>query len=231
MSLRDTIVGAREEAAQSGNPFARTSEGKDEAPKKSDSESSGKSTSGFSRRSTARAKPQREAAGSVRYVSSDEYHDVKSEKSSKELTRAERHAKADRERSAEDRRSSVARSILNGHAEYKRGQRIWWTLIGIGMAAVLVSWLASTFIPNSAGQIKVVVAIVLLVAAYGAIIAAFVYDWRVIRPMRKAADDEVARMSDKRIKQYLNAQLEAAHQDAANGVKDESFFSRIFHRN
>lgn len=42
-----------------------------------------------------------------------------------------------------------------------------------------------------------------LVLAYGLIIGAFVYDWRVRRPVRKAAERKVASYSDKKLAELL----------------------------
>jgi hypothetical protein len=226
MSLLDTINGAREEIAQSGNPFSRND---DEGKKavETNAEGDNASTTGFSKRSTARAKPRREAASSVRYVSDEEYQKEKDAEEAKNLTRAERHARADRARSAEDRRATVERYILNGHAEYKRAQRVWLGLIIGGIVVTLLTWVIGTLLPDEMGQAKAVMAGVLLVAAYGCVIGAFVYDWRVVRPMRNAAQEEAARMSDKRVKQYLNDRIAAEHAAAERGETKPSLFSRI----
>lgn len=221
MSLRDTLAGARDEVAQSGNPFERSD--KKAAAKKDDAagdnaSAAASSASGFSRRSVSRAKPKREAAGSVRYVSAEDARNGNTGKPESELTKQERKEKRMRERDAADRRADASRAILAGHDSYKRSQRIWWTLLGVGMGFTVLSFIMSAVFGKSkqTAESVTIVMIVLLVVAYAAIIAGFIYDWRVVRPMRQAADAEVASMSDKRVRQFLAAQEEElAAQDRA----------------
>lgn len=222
MSLRDTIAGARKEISQSGNPFVRNAA--DEKPSDTESDSS----AGFSRRSSARAKPSREAASSVRVVSVEAYREGETGKAHNEMTKAERRAKRDRERAAEDRRAAVSQAILNGHAGYKRASHIWWGMLAAGMVAILLSWAVSAAIPVTTNNVSAFVSITLVVIAYALIIVSFIYDWRVVRPMRRAADEEVARMSDRRVKQYIEAKREADQRES--DTKKPSFFSRFFRR-
>ncbi|MEE1274424.1 MAG: hypothetical protein UHI81_07970 [Olegusella sp.] len=218
MSLRDTLAGAREEVAQSGNPFERTNKNAaqadadaaaDGAASAAGSGANGAST-GFSRRSVSRAKPKREAAGSVRYVSAEDARNGETGKSESEMTKQERKEKRMRERDAADRRADASRAILAGHDSYKRSQRIWWILLGVGMGFTVLSFIVSAIFgkDKESAQSVTVLMVVLLVIAYASIIGGFIYDWRVVRPMRQAADAEVASMSDKRVRQFLAAQEE-----------------------
>ena len=200
MSLRDTLAGAREEVAQSGNPFERTN--KNAAQADADAAADGAAS--------AAAKPKREAAGSVRYVSAEDARNGETGKSESEMTKQERKEKRMRERDAADRRADASRAILAGHDSYKRSQRIWWILLGVGMGFTVLSFIVSAIFgkDKESAQSVTVLMVVLLVIAYASIIGGFIYDWRVVRPMRQAADAEVASMSDKRVRQFLAAQEE-----------------------
>lgn len=208
MSLRDTLAGAREEVAQN----AAFGTAKKDAAQKDDASnaSAAPSNTGFSRRSVSRAKPSREAAGSVRYVSAEDARSGNTSKPESEMTKQERKEKRMRERDAADRRADASRAILAGHDSYKRSQRIWWILLGVGMGFTVLSFIVSAIFgkDKESAQSVTVLMVVLLVIAYASIIGGFIYDWRVVRPMRQAADAEVASMSDKRVRQFLAAQEE-----------------------
>ncbi len=222
MSLRDTLAGAREEVAQNA-AFGSTA--KKDAAQKDDASnaSAAPSNTGFSRRSVSRAKPSREAAGSVRYVSAEDARSGNTSKPETEMTKQERKEKRMRDRDAADRRADASRAILAGHDSYKRSQRIWWILLGVGMGFTLLSFVVSATVGKNsdAPQYVSMVMVVMLVIAYAAIIAGFIYDWRVVRPMRQAADAEVAGMSDKRVRQFLAAQeAEREASEKATARKD-----------
>ncbi len=222
MSLRDTLAGAREEVAQNA-AFGSTA--KKDAAQKDDASnaSAAPSNTGFSRRSVSRAKPSREAAGSVRYVSAEDARSGNTSKPEAEMTKQERKEKRMRDRDAADRRADASRAILAGHDSYKRSQRIWWILLGVGMGFTLLSFVVSATVGKNsdAPQYVSMVMVVMLVIAYAAIIAGFIYDWRVVRPMRQAADAEVAGMSDKRVRQFLAAQeIEREASEKATARKD-----------
>lgn len=222
MSLRDTLAGAREEVAQNA-AFGSTA--KKDAAQKDDASNApaAPSNTGFSRRSVSRAKPSREAAGSVRYVSAEDARSGNTSKPEAEMTKQERKEKRMRDRDAADRRADASRAILAGHDSYKRSQRIWWILLGVGMGFTLLSFVVSATVGKNsdAPQYVSMVMVVMLVIAYAAIIAGFIYDWRVVRPMRQAADAEVAGMSDKRVRQFLAAQeAEREASEKATARKD-----------
>jgi hypothetical protein len=48
-----------------------------------------------------------------------------------------------------------------------------------------------------------IISLAAMVIAYGAIIAAFVYDWRKVRPIRMSCQQRAASMSEKRINKML----------------------------
>lgn len=205
MSLRDTLAGARKEAALSGNPFAK-SDDKTKADATDDAVKTKKSSVGQFKSSAARAKPSREAAASVRVVSSDDYKLGKTGKAHSEMSKEEKKAERHRQRAINDARTRAAQDILNGHASYKRSQHIWWVLLGGGMIVTVLSLVVNRYYPAEKSDFGALVSIITLVSAYALIIAGFIYDWRVVRPMRRAADAEVSRMSDKRVLQYASSQ-------------------------
>lgn len=229
MSLLDTIKGAREEAAEASSSLFDKSDSKKLDPSDSEDELA----KGFTKRSVARAKPSREVAGNVHIVSTDDYKIGKSGKKPSEMSKEERKEQKQITRGLEDRRASVSRAILEGHGSYKRSQRVWWILLGVGMGATIISWLLSSQFSDQETEyanVVVILSIILLVAAYALIVAAFIYDWRIVRPMRKAADAEVARMSDKRVIEYLNIKAEETAQQEAERAKSKEARSRSTHR-
>ncbi|ERL12877.1 hypothetical protein [Olegusella massiliensis] len=221
MSLRDTLAGAREEAALNGNPFAKSATDTT-ADQQEDNSAAKKSSFGQYKSSAARAKPSREAAAAVRVVSSEDYKLGKTGKAQSEMTKEEQKAERRRQRNIADARTRVARSILNGHASYKRSQHIWWVLLGGGMGMTVLSLVLGRFFPAEKSSFGATLSVITLVAAYALIIAGFVFDWRSVRPMRNAADAEVARMSDKRILQYAATHLdEDAPKKSTRDKKDK----------
>ena len=220
MSLRDTIEGARNEASQ-----ASGKSGAEETPAKK----------GSTRGSAANAKPTREKAGSVRTVSKNgkktaaamaSMPGAKKTKEQKEAERAERR----KAREEEDYRNQAFQVMLNQNPDYKKTDRIWWILLGIGFLATLVS-LAVTFIfPVSDGNYSStngVVSIASLVIAYAFIVASFIFDWVKRRPIRKETEKKLAGMSNKKIAQMFAAERKAelernAAKEAEKAKKEEA---------
>lgn len=214
MSLRKTLEGARSEASQSSSAKPEA------APAKK----------GASRRSTAKAKPTREKAASVRTVSKSSKKaaaslpGAKKTKEQKEAARAQRR----KEREEEDYKNQAFQLLLNQNPKYKKTERVWWILIGIGFAATLVS-LAVTFVSPTTGDGGVstrdIVSVVSLVVAYAFIISSFVFDWIARRPIRKETEKKLQGMSQKKIAELFarerKAELErkAAKEAAKKGKK------------
>ena len=128
MSLRDTIEGARSEVSM---PAAAKTEAEAAPAKKS----------GGARKSSANAKPAREKAASVRTISKDskkaaalrsQLPGAKKTKEQKEAERAERRKR----REEEDYRNQAFTLLLNQNPDYKKSDRLWWILLGIGFAHV-----------------------------------------------------------------------------------------------
>ena len=199
MSLLDTIKGAREEAQEAGGLIPAGK--KDTSEKKESADSESQSASGFSRRSAARAKPTREAAGSVRVESSS--------KAESEMTKEEKKAARERRRNEEDLAFDAKRALLNQMPGYETSQKIWWGLLIAGIICTIVAWvilqqLNAQTVGNGYGAASMVI----MVLAYVLVIGAFVYDLWKVRPMRRAADEQIAGMSKRRMQRLVDEEAE-----------------------
>ena len=193
MSLRDTIQGARSEVSLPAQ--------------KSKQESASSTKKGVSKKSSANAKPTREKAGSVRTVSANSKKTAaamsslpgaKKTKEQKEAERAERR----KQREQEDYKNQAFQLMLNQNPDYKRTERIWWVLLGIGFVATLVSLALSFLMPVTDGNFGTtsgVASIASLVIAYVFIVASFVFDWVKRRPIRKDVEKKMSGMSNKKL--------------------------------
>ena len=197
MSLLDTIKGAREEAQEAGGLIPAGK--KDAAGKKTDAaeaDAQSQNSSGFSRRSAARAKPRREAAGSVRMESAS--------KPESQMTKEEKKAAREKRRTEEDLIFDAKRAVLNQMPEYQRSQKIWWGLLIAGIVCTLLAWgVLQQINANNIGQGYGAATAVIMVLAYVLVIGAFIFDLWKVRPMRKAADEQVAGMSKRRMQNLV----------------------------
>ncbi len=199
MSLIDTINGAKKEAEANSVRTDKGADANDDAKKPRNN-----------KRSAAGAKPAREAAAGVRVAKSGSHS---SGKPASEMTKEEKKAARREERDAADRRAAAQRALLNQMPGYKKTQRVWWILLGIGLVATLISWLMGQYIPTALSNPtspEGIVMIALMVLAYVVIIAAFIYDWRTVRPMRKAADAQANSLTDKKVNQILRNEADEA---------------------
>lgn len=230
MSLRDTIDGARKEAQEAGGlsgnvkPAADATKAeksergaKAEKPGKDEAEKRDPMTTRSYRSSAAGAKPSREAASTVRAASSGSSAGMGgglfgggSSPAQKEARKEEKR----RQREEEDFRQRGYDLILRSNAEYRRTDRTWWILIGVGFGMTIVSLILVWAFPADSTDYQTVVGIASvasLVLAYGLIIGAFVYDWRVRRPVRKATERKVAGYSDKKLAELFEAERRREH--------------------
>ena len=252
MSLRDTIDGARKEAQEAGgltgNVKSSVAPKADKAERGAKAEKSGKDeaekrdpmTTRSYHSSAAGAKPSREAGSTVRTASSGSastglgggLFGGGGTPAQKEARKEEKR----RQREEEDFRQRGYDLILRSNEEYRRTDRTWWILIGIGFGMTIVSLILVWAFPADSTNYQTIVGIASvasLVLAYGLIIGAFVYDWRVRRPVRKAAERKVASYSDKKLAELFEeqrrrenaaeaarqAEKEAARQRRANKKK------------
>ena len=199
MSLKDTIRGAREEASANGNPFERP--GASEKGGAEGNAAEGTAT-GRARRSVATAKPRRQAAAGVRVVAANG-------KSKSKAGQTKEEAKAERkhEREVSDLRYNVTQKILEEREDYNKARKIWWRFLIAAVILMVMAiglYLAVSNMGSSAPEALGIVGLVVMVAAYGVVIAGMIYDWRVIRPMRKDVDKYVQSMSEKRLVTAIN---------------------------
>lgn len=192
MSLKDTIQGAREEAA--GN---RVSVPATEADNNGDE----KPDAGFVRKSPSRAKPRREAAAGVRVVSGNG-----KDKSTAGMSKEEKKAEKKRQREKEDRRYAVSQMLLEQDADYQQYHKVWWRILIVGFVMMVLSMILYALVSSQGEYTSLplaICALVTLVLAYTSVIIAFIYDWRKVRPIRQACDARASSMSEKRINKLL----------------------------
>ena len=227
MSLRETINAAKREAQEANAPLAK----KDEKDATDEDE-----RSGFLKRSVTRAKPAREAASGVRVVgaSGSSRKSSGSGKAPVEMTKDEK-KRARRERRDEaDRRASASQIVLKQIPGYKRSQHVWWGLLGTGFVCTIISWLLPNLFPQQVNEGTTpmgIAVLIMLVAAYALIISAFVYDWRVVRPMRKKAEATTGAMTNKKVTKVLRGEAneiarEQAERDEAKAARRAKRSSR-----
>lgn len=191
MSLRDTIEGARREAE--GNAVGRPKKEAEAAASESDEKR------GFSRSSAAKAKPAREAAASVRTGSPT------SSKGGifggKEETKEEKRERKRREREESDLRSRAYDVVLRDMPEYRRTERTFWVVVGVGLAMAVVSLVCAYVFGETTDMAtwQGLLSVVSLVGAYACIISALIYDFVKRRPVRKQVQARVNGMTDKRL--------------------------------
>jgi len=204
MSLRDTLEGAQKEAKENVSSLS--------SPKTKEADESDEkvavSSKSIGRKSAASGKPAREAASSVRTISSSAASKSKtatssghaggSSDTSKEAKKADRR----KQREKEDFRNRGYDLVLRSNPEYKRSEKVWWILLGIGFGMTIISLVMVYVFPSADTELTTfsgVVSVGSLVLAYGFIIGGFIYDWIKRRPMRKAAEKKVQGMTDKKL--------------------------------
>lgn len=227
MSLRDTINAATKEAQDGGLTFGKkASEGEAEAEKSS--------SAGFVKKSTARAKPAREAGSSVRTVSGGGKKASEPAEGGlgglfrKKSAEEKESEKADRRkrREEEDFRHQAYQILLNRDQEYRRGEKVWWAAIGAGFAFTIISLVLTYVLPEASRDLTMTagkVSIGLLTAAYACIIGAFVYDWRKRRPLRKEVEKKVDGMTQKKLSQLFEEErVRRAEEEVAKKAKRDA---------
>lgn len=209
MSLKDTLLGAAQEAKENAQSLKKT----DDQTQESDA---GDKNAGVlpKRASAASAKPASEAASSVRSSSGT----TKRAPQTKEEKRAQRA----RERERQDLRQRGYDLILKNDPEYARTDRVWWIVLGFGMVVTVIALVASQFFKDAndySTNLGMVVA-VSMILAYVLIIGAFIYDLVKRRPIRRRAEAQAARLSDKKIIQMMEqARAEGEAKRAAKRKK------------
>ena len=208
MSLRDTIDGARREAE--GNVVGRP---KKEAENLGAGEEEKK---GFSRSSAAKAKPSREAAASVRVATKPKQGGAPGGPAE---TKEQKRERKRREREEQDFRNRAYDILLRSSDDYKRTERVFWIILGAGLALAVISLVCVYLFGQSPDMSswQGILSVGSLVAAYGFMIASFIYDWAKRRPYRKQTESRVRGLSDKKLLDLL--EQERAKETAKKGDK------------
>ena len=218
MSLRETIEGACDEAKETVESMTKKAV---DGEKSSDDEKTVAAYDPFKtgKATAAGAKPAREAAASVRMEGS------RPKKNPVTMTKEEKKAARAEERALEDKRNQAYDYILKGDPAFKKTEKMWWVLLGLGFGFTVISLLVTYVFPNESKEYTTaqgIAGIVTLVLAYAFIIAAFVYDFRKRRPFRKAAERRLQGMNDKKVADYLKAENTKAAKLAAEKEADKA---------
>ena len=122
------------------------------------------------------------------------------------------------ERERRDQEVYAVNVLLKQDPRYSTYRKIWWGLLGVGLAMTVVSW-ACMFVfpanPNNPSETMGLVSTVALIAAYAFIIGGFAFDWIKVRPMRRKAEAEAASMTDKKLGQLIQSDYAAKEEKKA----------------
>lgn len=167
---------------------------------------------GVTKKSAGSAKPKSTAGSSVYYGSKKSAAKTREDKKKE---RAERNAKREEE--------LVIQKGREARQDYRYFRNIWIVLIVLACIGVIVSFAAPRVIQEDSAfatlmPIRTQIQAVGLVVGYAALIAAFIVDFRKMRPIRKGEALEKRKMSKK----------ERAHREAEQAAKSQkkSLFSR-----
>lgn len=153
--------------------------------------------SGVAKRSAARAKPARDAAASVRTVKSGS-----KAKSRALMSPQEKKAARQEQRDMEQRIRLLTSIILRNNEAYKKRRIIWFALMALALMGTVVSIVTlQLFSPNQEWNISNpigLISVVSIVVAYGSLIVVFIFDFMMIRPLRKAAEHTARGLSLKK---------------------------------
>lgn len=168
----------------------------------------GESRGGMARKSASSAKPARAAASSVRVVPAS----AKAKRAAAErgedlsnLSKEEKKARKAELRRQEDLIYTAANALLKENEDYTRLRRIWWVLLGVGIAALVGTWVLLAVVGSDAANSSFAQTgqLVLIIAAYAAIIIAFIFDFVKIRPIRNACRATASGLSDAKLDEVI----------------------------
>ena len=168
----------------------------------------GESRQGMARKSASSAKPARAAASSVRSAAARfAFADAGTTRTEdlSGLSKEEKKARKAEIRRQEDRVYTASNALLKEDKDYVRLRRIWWVLLGIGIVALIGTWVLLAVLGQDAANMKAAqtAQMALIIAAYAAIIAAFIFDFIKIRPIRNACRAAAAGMSDAKLDEVI----------------------------
>ena len=176
---------------------------------------------GATRKGASSAKPARAAAGSVRVVPASAKARRKAAERGENLeglSKEEKRARKREERAREDRLYDASSVLLKADEDYNKYRKIFWAILGVGMAAIVVTWYVLLGgQQDHVGQSGNPLEIVGIVVSYAAIIGAFVFDMVKIRPIRNYYRSKAEGMSERKLVEVLEA---AATKKDAKGKGD-----------
>lgn len=163
---------------------------------------------GYVRKSAGSAKPARPAAASVRVVPASS----KAQRAARErgenlsgLSKEEKRARKQEIRAQEDRVYAAGQELLKEHELYGGRRRVFWTLLGAGIVAMIVMFILMSTAKDPASMSAA--QMVVVVVAYACVIGAFVYDLVRIRPIRNECRAVAEGMSDKKLTEFLERKM------------------------
>ena len=158
---------------------------------------SGQESGGYTRKGASRAKPARESASSVHVVQVRGGH---AKKSYEHMTKEEKKEERRRERAENDRLAAASNILMSHDPVYRRRRKIWWALLGAGLASTALAWIFFAALQGVSGT----PGLISLIFAYVFIIGGFIWDWVKIRPIRRDTDAMVAAMNRKRQQEIID---------------------------
>ena len=181
---------------------------------------------GVARKSASSAKPARAAAGSVRVEPASSKARRKSLEKGEDLSnlsKEEKRARKQQMRAQDDRIYSATNILMKSDEDYLKRRRVWWVLLGVGMGVILLLWIW-LFAGGKGGDITSTAQVAVIVVAYVIIIAAFVYDFVRIRPLRNLYRTRAEGMSERALialieKAAAEDDRKRAERDAAKAAK------------
>lgn len=162
---------------------------------------SGQETGGYTRKGASRAKPVRENASSVHVV---QVRGGQAKKSYESMTKEEKKEQRRKDRAANDRLAAASNILMSHDPVYRRRRKIWWALLGAGLASTALAWIFFAALQGVSGT----PGLISLIFAYVFIIGGFIWDWVKIRPIRRDTDAMVAAMNTKRVQEIIDEDYE-----------------------
>ncbi len=157
----------------------------------------GQETGGYTRKGASRAKPARESSSSVHVV---QMRGGQAKKSYESMSKEEKKEQRRKDRAENDRIAAASNILMSHDPVYKRRRKIWWALLGAGLASTALAWIFFATLQGVSGT----PGLVALIFAYVFIIGGFIWDWVKIRPIRRDSDAMVAAMNRKRQQEIID---------------------------
>lgn len=174
--------------------------------------------SGMARRSAASAKPARAAASSVRVVpasSKAKRQQAARGEDLSGLSREEKRARKAEQRRREDRLYTATNVLMKEDFGYAQARRVWYVLMGAGVGLIAIAFILLSFIGEQAQGASRIAQYVVTGLAYAVIIAAFIWDFIKVRPIRNDARAKAEGMTEGRLNAVIERGASAADKRAA----------------